>query len=166
MTGPAGGRLWLDPSRARRGGDDLRAAGEAVSARRAEVGGAIATASGRQPWGRDDVGAAFERAYRGCEEIVLRAWEGVGRHLTGLGADVVHSVDGTVATDVAAAGRLGSIAAGHPGTAVAGVAGPGVPGADRADAGLTGSGAVRPARADAGLTGFGALRSDPAAGPR
>ncbi|MEV1332866.1 hypothetical protein AB0J20_25210 [Micromonospora costi] len=102
-------QLWLDPDRARRGGADLRAAAATVAARRAEIGGGIAAASGQRPWGRDDAGAAFERIYRGCEETVLRAWEGIGRALAELGADVTHSVDATVDTDAAAAGRLGRI---------------------------------------------------------
>ncbi|GAB3945298.1 hypothetical protein GCM10027614_36840 [Micromonospora vulcania] len=59
------GQLWLDPSRARRGGADLALAGEAVTARRAAEGGEIEAASGARPWGRDDIGAAFERSYRG-----------------------------------------------------------------------------------------------------
>ncbi|MER7889170.1 hypothetical protein ABTX15_05030 [Micromonospora sp. NPDC094482] len=104
------GQLWLDPGRARRGGADLSLAGEAVTARRAQVGGGIAAASGQRPWGRDDIGAAFERAYRGAEETVLRVWGGVGRCLTGLGADVVRSVDANLEADVAAGGRLDRIA--------------------------------------------------------
>lgn len=100
------GQLWLDPQRARRGGTDLSLAGEAVTARRREVGGAIAAASASRPWGKDDIGAAFEQKYRGIEELVLRVWEGVGRHLDGLGADVVRSVDANLRTDAASAGRL------------------------------------------------------------
>ncbi|MEV4808586.1 hypothetical protein [Micromonospora avicenniae] len=110
MTGAIhGGQLWLDATRARRGGADLDAAGAAVTARRVEVGDGIASASAQQPWGRDDIGAAFERSYRGCEQVVLRAWEGVGNHLSALGADVVRSVDANVTTDGAAAGRLSRV---------------------------------------------------------
>ncbi|MEU5562231.1 hypothetical protein [Micromonospora musae] len=109
MSGAGGGQLWLDATRARQGGADLSAAGEALSARRAEVGGEIVSTSAQQPWGRDDIGAAFERGYRGCEEIVLRAWEGLGRHLNALGVDVVRSVDGNVDTDATAAGRLARV---------------------------------------------------------
>ncbi|SCG73831.1 hypothetical protein GA0070609_4903 [Micromonospora echinaurantiaca] len=101
------GQLWLDPWRARRGGADLSHAGEAVTARREQLGGAIAAASAQRPWGRDDLGAAFEQRYRGFEDTVLRAWAGVGRQLTGLGADVVASVEANLAADAAAAGRLG-----------------------------------------------------------
>ncbi|TWJ23878.1 hypothetical protein [Micromonospora endolithica] len=104
------GQLWLDPQRARRGGADLSAAGEVIGAVRRQEGGEIAAASAQRPWGRDEIGTAFEQRYRGFEETVLRAWEGVGKHLTGLGADVVRSVEATVETDVANAGRFGRVA--------------------------------------------------------
>lgn len=104
------GQLWLDPRRARRGGADLSHAGEAVTARREQLGAAIAAASAQRPCGRDDLGAAFEQRYRGFEETVLRAWDGVGRHLAGLGADVVRSVEANLAADAAGAGRLDRVA--------------------------------------------------------
>ncbi|MBM0235643.1 hypothetical protein JNW91_30075 [Micromonospora sp. STR1_7] len=100
------GQLWLDPSRARRGGADLALAGEAVTARRAAQGGEIEAASGARPWGRDDIGAAFERSYRGFEQTVLRAWTGTGERLTELGSDVVRAVDASVQTDVGSAARF------------------------------------------------------------
>ncbi|MCG5460308.1 hypothetical protein AB0K35_22575 [Micromonospora sp. NPDC053740] len=104
------GQLWLDPSRARRGGADLALAGEAVTARRAAEGSAIEAASGARPWGRDDIGAAFERNYSGFEQTVLRAWAGVGHRLTELGSDVVEAVDASVQTDGANAVRVGRAA--------------------------------------------------------
>ncbi|NES15265.1 MULTISPECIES: hypothetical protein [Micromonospora] len=105
----ADGEIWLDPDRARRGGADLSLAGDAVTAARREAGGAIAEASARRPWGRDDIGAAFEKQYRGYEETLLKAWEVLGRSLHGLGADVVRSVTATVETDAANARQLGEI---------------------------------------------------------
>ncbi|MFU8849669.1 hypothetical protein ACNAW0_01545 [Micromonospora sp. SL1-18] len=101
--------VWLDPDRARRGGDDLTLAGEAVSASRREAGGAIAAASGQRPWGRDDIGAAFDKQYRGYEETLLRAWEVLGRSLEGLGSDVVRSVAATVEADEINGRQLGEI---------------------------------------------------------
>lgn len=100
------GQLWLDPERARRGGTDLSYAGRAVQAKRAGLGAEIAAASAQQPWGRDDIGAAFEKTYRGLEATILRAWDGLGRHIDGLGADVVQSVRANVETDAANAGRF------------------------------------------------------------
>ncbi|MER7458208.1 hypothetical protein [Micromonospora sp. NPDC126480] len=108
-----GDQLWLDPQRARRGGADLAAAGAEVSARRRRAGGEIAAASAVRPWGRDDIGAAFERGYRGFEQTALRVWEGVGRHLEGLGTDVVRSVDATLRTDAANADRIDRVADGR-----------------------------------------------------
>ncbi|MER5700903.1 hypothetical protein ABT023_02915 [Micromonospora sp. NPDC002296] len=108
------GQLWLDPGRARRGGADLTSAGEAVTARRAKVGDRIAAASAARPWGRDDIGAAFEKQYRGFEETLLRAWTGVGRALENLGEDVVRSVDNEVTTDARTAGRLDRISDQRP----------------------------------------------------
>ncbi|MEU6073222.1 hypothetical protein [Micromonospora sp. NPDC047074] len=108
-----GGQLWLDPQRARRGGTDLSLSGEAIVARRRQVGGSIAAASAQSPWGKDDIGAAFEQKYRGFEELVLRVWDGVGRHLEGLGADVIRSVDANLRTDAASAGRLGRVGDQH-----------------------------------------------------
>lgn len=105
----AEGQIWLDPDRARRGGTDLTLAGEAVGASRREVGGAIAAASAQRPWGRDDIGAAFEKHYRSYEETLLRAWEMLGRSLEGLGGDVVRSVAATVETDLGTARQLGEI---------------------------------------------------------
>jgi hypothetical protein len=103
------GQIWLDPERARRGGADLGVAGEAISAARRAVGETIAEASARRPWGRDDIGAAFEQRYRGYEETLLKAWEVLGRSLHGLGAGVVRSVVATVETDQSNAQHLGGI---------------------------------------------------------
>ncbi|MEO3780320.1 hypothetical protein ABGB16_26590 [Micromonospora sp. B11E3] len=108
------GQLWLDPGRARRGGTDLSLAGEALTARRGQVGGAIAAASAARPWGRDDIGAAFEKQYRGFEETLLRAWSGVGRAIEHLGTDVVRSVDNALQADARSAGRLGRVADQRP----------------------------------------------------
>ncbi|MEV4666164.1 hypothetical protein AB0J85_30035 [Micromonospora echinofusca] len=47
------------------------------------------------------------------EELVLRTWEGIGRHVEGLGADVVRSVDANLRSDAASAGRLGRVGDRH-----------------------------------------------------
>ncbi|MEV4724310.1 hypothetical protein [Micromonospora humida] len=104
------GHLWLDPDRARRAGADLHLAGASVSTRRAALGGQIAGASASRPWGRDDIGAAFDRSYRAYEETLLRAWAGLGRSLERLGTDVVTSVDANVRTDTASGRRLDGVA--------------------------------------------------------
>ncbi|MFD6259760.1 hypothetical protein ACGF5H_20565 [Micromonospora chalcea] len=105
----AGGEIWLDPDRARRGGADLTLSGRAMSAARGETGDPIATASAQRPWGRDDIGAAFDKHYQGYAETLLRAWEQLGRSLEVLGSDVVRSVAATVETDLSNARDLGKI---------------------------------------------------------
>ncbi|MFC0007452.1 hypothetical protein [Micromonospora siamensis] len=106
-------QLWLDPERARRGATDLHLAGEDVTARRHEVGGAIAAASSQRPWGRDDIGAAFEKNYRTYEGMLLRAWEGLGEAIQRLGTDVTTSVTATVDVDVTSGQRLDGISGRH-----------------------------------------------------
>ncbi|WBC14121.1 hypothetical protein O7600_23870 [Micromonospora sp. WMMA1998] len=105
----AGGEIWLDPDRARRGGADLSLAGKAVAGARRETGDPIAAASGQRPWGRDDIGAAFDKHYQRYAETLLRAWELLGRSLEGIGSDVVRSVAATVETDLSNARDLGKI---------------------------------------------------------
>ncbi|MEU4479325.1 hypothetical protein AB0F68_14850 [Micromonospora sp. NPDC023966] len=105
----ADGQLWLDPDRARRGGADLALVGEVVTTSRREAGGPIAAASAQRPWGRDDIGAAFDKHYQGYAETLLRAWELLGRSIEGLAADVVRSVVATVETDLTNARQLGEI---------------------------------------------------------
>ncbi|MEU0959030.1 hypothetical protein ABZ328_05970 [Micromonospora aurantiaca] len=105
----AGGEIWLDPDRARRGGADLALSGRAVSAARRQAGEPIAHASAQRPWGRDDIGAAFDKHYQGYAETLLRAWELLGRSLEVLGSDVVRSVAATVETDLSNARDLGKI---------------------------------------------------------
>jgi hypothetical protein len=98
--------LWLDPGRAHRAGADLAHAGKAIRAQHDGAGAEIAAASGNRPWGRDDIGAAFEQRYRGFETTILQAWLGVGRYVEGLGANVVQSVNASVETDVASGHRM------------------------------------------------------------
>ncbi|MGC4894768.1 hypothetical protein [Micromonospora sp. DT31] len=104
-----GGEIWLDPERARRGGADLSLSGKAVRAARQATGDPIAAAGAQRPWGRDDIGGAFDKHYQGYAETLLRVWELLGRSLEGLGSDVVRSVTATVETDLSNARDLGKI---------------------------------------------------------
>ncbi|SDY71679.1 hypothetical protein SAMN05444365_103232 [Micromonospora pattaloongensis] len=98
--------LWLDPAQAHRGGVDLAYAGRAITAARDGLGARIAAASADPPWGRDDIGAAFEKTYRQFETLILGSWRSVGGYVEGLGANVVQSVRANVETDAAAAQRV------------------------------------------------------------
>ena len=66
-------RLWLDPAQAEHGVQNLTAAGHHLRGLCAVQGGDIAHASGDRPWGKDDIGAAFEKNYRPIEQQVLQA---------------------------------------------------------------------------------------------
>jgi hypothetical protein len=85
-----------------------------VRSERNRSGARIAAASGERPWGRDDIGSAFDRGYRNLEATLLRVWQGTGDQLAQLGADVVRSVDATTATDRASAGRFDRLGARPP----------------------------------------------------
>ena len=98
--------LRLDPELAHRAGADLSRAGTAISAQRAGLGDEIAAASADRPWGTDAIGSAFERQYRGFETTILTAWRGIGSYVEELGDDVGTSVEASVATDGASAGRI------------------------------------------------------------
>jgi hypothetical protein len=102
--------LWLDPARAHRGGADLAHAGKAITTQRDGLGAQIAAASADRPWGKDDIGAAFEKTYREFETMILKSWRSVGGYVEGLGANVVRSVNASVETDAAAATRVGKTA--------------------------------------------------------
>ncbi|HEX6968033.1 MAG TPA: hypothetical protein VF174_04345 [Micromonosporaceae bacterium] len=102
-------RLWLDIARARRGGLDLVLVGQAILAQHDRLGAQIAEASARQPWGGDDIGRTFERAYRGSEASLLRVWANAGEYLAGLGAEVTRAVAGSEDADAASARRIGAV---------------------------------------------------------
>ncbi|MFK3980997.1 hypothetical protein ACI2K4_11540 [Micromonospora sp. NPDC050397] len=99
--------LWLDPDRVHRAAADLARSGTTIGAEWTGLGGEIEAASATQPWGTDDIGAAFERQYRGLEAAVLATWRGVGSRLEQLGGDLADSVEATVATDAASGHRIG-----------------------------------------------------------
>ncbi len=104
MTSPG---MWLDPDRAAAAGRDLAASGRQIRELHDGVGGEIAALSGTRPWGRDDIGSAFERNYRPAEEGFLRAWTLLGQHVEGLGEDVVQAVREAVDADDRSGDRVG-----------------------------------------------------------
>ncbi|WP_306215821.1 hypothetical protein [Actinoplanes sp. RD1] len=98
--------LRLDADRAARAGADLAAAGGQLGALRADAGAEVEALSGARPWGKDDIGQAFERNYRPVEQQVLHAWDLLGRHVAGLGDEVVQAVREALAADDRASTRL------------------------------------------------------------
>jgi hypothetical protein len=103
MTEPL---LWLDPERALRGAHDLAIAGRDITGQREGLGADIAAASAARPWGNDDIGAAFDKNYRGIEQALLTAWSSVGRYVEGLGAEATTSVLRSVDTDTHSGRRI------------------------------------------------------------
>lgn len=99
--------LWLDADRAHRGGKDLALSGGAIRRQRESLGGRIAAASASPPWGRDDIGAQFEKTYRQLESQILEFWRDVGGAVEGLGGNVTRAVNASVRTDVANGHRIG-----------------------------------------------------------
>lgn len=99
--------LILDPQRAHHAAIDLGHAGKAVTTERDSLGSRIAAASADRPWGKDEIGAAFERTYRGYETSILETWRRVGKYVEGLGANAATSVRSSVETDSAAGQRIG-----------------------------------------------------------
>ena len=57
------GELYLDPQRATAAGRDLSAAGKHLVSLNNSAVAEVAAASQGQPWGRDDIGAAFQKNY-------------------------------------------------------------------------------------------------------
>ncbi|MEE6257261.1 hypothetical protein [Plantactinospora sonchi] len=98
--------LWLDPGQAQRSGTDLAYAGKAVTAQHDGMGAEIRAASANRPWGKDEIGEAFEQRYRGFETTIFKAWQSVGRYVETLGVNVTQSVQASVQTDAASAQRI------------------------------------------------------------
>ncbi|GAA1648732.1 hypothetical protein [Actinoplanes couchii] len=98
----AGEQLYLDPQRASSGGRKLTAAGnEMVSLNNGTVA-EIKNASSTNPWGNDDIGAAFQKNYTPLMEKFTEAFGNIGQFLEGLGESAVASVDDNMNADARA----------------------------------------------------------------
>ena len=100
------GQLWLEPQRVLDGARGLAASGENLSSQRAGAGNELAASSAGRPWGKDQVGAAFEKEYRPMEQKVLQAWEQIAAYVEGLGQAAAQSAYENVQTDDAAGVRV------------------------------------------------------------
>jgi hypothetical protein len=99
-------RLWLDPQRAMAGARDLASAGKQMKQQRTSTGGEIAAKSADRPWGKDDIGAAFEKTYRNFETQMLKSWESLGGYVEGLGYAVAKAVNESMKADGEAGTRV------------------------------------------------------------
>ena len=102
----ANDELQLDPERALAGARDMVAAAKDMKGQRTDLGGKIAAASAGRPWGYDDIGAAFEKTYRGFEEKMLASWENLAGYVGGLGYATAQSVQASTQTDGEAGNRV------------------------------------------------------------
>ncbi|HYN93199.1 MAG TPA: hypothetical protein VES42_05080 [Pilimelia sp.] len=100
------GQLYLDPQRAMQGARDMASAGQSLKSLRDSAGAQITSASAKPPWGKDDIGAAFEKEYRKIEQQTLTSWEGLARYITGLGFTVAQTVNNNVQADVQSSTRV------------------------------------------------------------
>ena len=99
-------RLNLDPQRAMAAARDLASAGKQMKQQRTSKGGEIAAKSEARPWGKDDIGAAFEKTYRNFETQMLKSWEGLAGYVEGLGSAVGQAVSDVVPASKMPSGRI------------------------------------------------------------
>lgn len=93
------GELYLDGPSATFAGRGLSAAGkEMVAINNGPVAG-IAAASQEQPWGRDDIGAAFQKNYAPLLQQFTEAFGNIAGYVDGLGEAAVASVQDNLAAD-------------------------------------------------------------------
>ena len=100
------GRLYLDPQVVLDGARNLKAAGTHFLGEQRSTGMAIAADSAGRPWGKDDIGGAFEQNYRPIEQQVLQAWSQLGEYLEGLGDAAAASVGDNQGADQEASVRV------------------------------------------------------------
>ena len=99
-------RLYLDPKVVLDGARNLKAAGTHFLNEYRGTGMAIAADSGDRPWGKDDIGGAFEQNYRPIEQQVLQAWSQLGEYLEGLGDAAAATVGDNQGADQESAVRV------------------------------------------------------------
>jgi hypothetical protein len=98
------GELNLDPQRALSGSRDLAASGTHLVSLNNGPLSAIGAKSHDQPWGKDDIGAAFQQNYAPMLSQFMEAFEQVAHYVEGLGEAAEQSVhDNTGADDRAQA---------------------------------------------------------------
>ncbi|MDI6097070.1 hypothetical protein QLQ12_00415 [Actinoplanes sp. NEAU-A12] len=100
------GELYLDPQRAAAAGQDLSQAGTQLVGLSNSTVAAIAAASQDQPWGRDEIGAAFQKNYGPMLQKFTEAFGKVAGYVEGLGDAAVKSVEDNTAADARAAGTV------------------------------------------------------------
>jgi hypothetical protein len=100
------GELNLDPQRAAAGGRDLSSAGKQLVSLDNSTVASIAAASQSQPWGRDDIGAAFQGQYGPLLQQFTEAFGQIAGYVESLGDAAVQSVEDNTAADARASATV------------------------------------------------------------
>jgi hypothetical protein len=98
------GELYLDAPRATAAGQDLTEAGAELVGLGNGAVAEIAAISRDQPWGRDEIGAAFQKDYGPLLQKFAESFGKVAGYVEGLGEAAVKSVEDNTAADSRAAG--------------------------------------------------------------
>jgi hypothetical protein len=99
----AGEQLRLDAPRATAAGRDLSYAGAQLVAMTNGPAAEIAAVSAGQPWGRDEIGAAFQKEYGPMVQRFVEAFGKVAGYVEGVGEAAVQTVADNQAADARSA---------------------------------------------------------------
>ena len=100
------GELHLDAPRAAAAGQDLTQAGTQLVGLANGPVAEIAAISRDQPWGRDEIGAAFQKDYGPLLQKFTEAFGKVAGYVEDLGEAAVKSVEDNTAADSRASGTI------------------------------------------------------------
>ncbi|GIE34407.1 hypothetical protein Ait01nite_074520 [Actinoplanes italicus] len=93
------GELYLDAPQATAAGRDLSAAGSQLAGLSAGPVAEVAAMSQNQPWGRDEIGAAFQKDYGPLLQKFVESFGKVAGYVEDLGEAAVQSVVDNTAAD-------------------------------------------------------------------
>jgi hypothetical protein len=96
MTGE---ELRLDAPRAERAGNALGQAAADLTRLRVGIGAELDVIGEQRPWGRDDLGSAFQQNYEKYAPQLLKAWADIAAYVDGLSEKVVDAVHTTLDSD-------------------------------------------------------------------
>ncbi|GAA0466186.1 hypothetical protein Aca07nite_77330 [Actinoplanes capillaceus] len=100
------GELYLDPQRATAAGRDLSAAGKQLVSLNNSTVAEVNAASQGQPWGRDDIGAAFQQNYGPLLQQFTDAFGKISGYVQGLGDAAIASVEDNLGADARSSGTV------------------------------------------------------------
>ncbi|GAA2640659.1 hypothetical protein [Paractinoplanes durhamensis] len=93
------GELYLEPQRASDAGRDLSLAGSQMVSLDSSTVASIAAASQGQPWGTDDIGAAFQKNYGPLLQQFTEAFGQIAGYVEALGDAAQKSVEDNMSAD-------------------------------------------------------------------